>query len=76
MKDGDKSTPPCLDGEKPRTCADGSTPTRGPGRGGVRGGCARADRVCCDGSTPVMDRDRSTPPCPSGRPVCDSATEC
>merc|ERR1719492_420385 len=76
--DGDRSTPPCADGSgKPRTCADGSTPSRGGrGGGGGRGGCPRSSKVCCDGSVPVFDGDRATPPCSDGsRPLC-SLAEC
>lgn len=69
-----RTKPHCPDGGRPTTCADGSTPTRG--NGGGRGGCAKAVRVCCDGSAPVFDGDKSTPPCASGRPVCDVATQC
>ena len=63
-----RSTPPCPDGGKPKTCADGSTPTGG--RGG-RGRCAKEEKICCDGSTPTFDGDRSTPPCADGsKPKC------
>ena len=69
-----RSTPPCPDGEKPRTCADGSEPrrlrggTRGERRENRRGGrrCSREEKICCDGSTPSFDQDRSTPPCADG----------
>ena len=75
-----RSTPPCPDGNKPRTCADGSEPERLRGgrggarredrreqrRGGRRGRCSRDEKICCDGSTPSFDGDRSTPPCADG----------
>merc|ERR1719222_900852 len=64
----DGSKPTCADGGKPMTCADGSTPSGGGGKGG-RGWCPKSERVCCDGSAPVE-------PCSSGRPVCDTETQC
>merc|ERR1712025_157762 len=75
--DGDRTTPPCPDGGRPATCADGSIPARvrGGGRGG-RSRCLRSEEICCDGSTPVFDGDFSTPPCSDGtRPRC-SLAEC
>ena len=56
--DGDRSTPPCPDGSKPNTCADGSAPTKGRPGGGRPGRCPKEDQVCCDGSTPAFDGDR------------------
>merc|ERR1712227_334775 len=77
VMDGDRNTPPCPDGGKPNTCADGSAPTKGrPGGGRPGGRCPKEDQVCCDGSTPVFDGDKSTPPCADGsKPKC-SADDC
>merc|ERR1719318_1841375 len=69
----DGSKPHCPDGGRPSLCADGSKPSRSHGK--MKGGCAKTDKVCCDGSTPVWDGDRSTKPCPDGRPVCNK-TQC
>ena len=60
-----RSTPPCPDGQKPRTCADGSEPERQ--RGGRRLRCAREEKICCDGSTPSFGGSIRTPPCADGR---------
>ena len=66
-----RNTPPCYDGNKPQTCADGSTPSHVRGSGGKGSRCPKSDRICCDGSTPTFDGDWSTPPCADGnKPKC------
>ena len=66
-----RNTPPCADGNKPQTCADGSTPSHVRGSGGKGSRCPKSDRICCDGSTPTFDGDWSTPPCADGnKPKC------
>merc|ERR1712180_459431 len=76
----DGSAPTCSDGEPPKEpCSDGADPVRPCDQGkpntcpdgGRPQSCPRSSWVCCDGSTPVFDGDKSTPPCPAGKPVCD-----
>ena len=74
-----KGQPPCPEG-RPKTCADGSTPTghgRRKGYSNVELKCelkcsipAKCDDgtkpTCADGSAPV--KVKGQPPCPEGRP--------